>query len=79
MQQPIEYCCSATEEYREGEILSEHEKNVLGHVDVLKNAHPRVYQIVKSFENITPRLDIQRGLYFTQSMKATLGQPLVLR
>lgn len=79
MQQPIEYCCSATEEYREGEILSEHEKNVLGHVDVLKNAHPRVYQIVKSFENTTPRLDIQRGLYFTQSMKATLGQPLVLR
>ena len=80
MSQSVECCCSAAEEtYHDGEVLSEHERNVLGHVNVLKNAHPRVYQIVQSFENTTPRLDVQRGLYFTQSMKATVGQPLVLR
>lgn len=42
-------------------------------------AHVRAFKILDRIQPLTPRVDIQRGLYFTQAMQETEGQPLVLR
>lgn len=42
-------------------------------------AHRRLDRIAKKFVGTTPYIDIERGILFTESMKQTEGQPLVLR
>ncbi|WP_434510658.1 (2S)-3-sulfopropanediol dehydratase [Desulfitobacterium sp. AusDCA] len=39
----------------------------------------RVFTILQSFQNLRPRIDVERARYFTESFKETEGQPLVLR
>lgn len=50
-----------------------------GKVDRFRATHERVFKILERFEGQKPQIDIERALYFTQSMKQTEGQPLVLR
>ncbi len=44
-----------------------------------KQGRERVYNILDSFSNTRPEFDIERGLLFTQAMKETEGEKLVLR
>ncbi len=64
-------------------IHSPHEKRMLdkieGKEDKFRKTHKRVFTILESFDNVRPIIDIERALYFTQSMKRTEGQALVLR
>lgn len=53
--------------------------NIEGKEDKYRKTHPRVFKLLERFEGQKPRIDIERALYFTQSMQATEGQPLVLR
>ncbi|WP_425805522.1 glycyl radical protein [Desulfitobacterium sp. Sab5] len=39
----------------------------------------RVFTILQSFQNLRPKIDVERARYFTESFKETEGQPLVLR
>lgn len=50
-----------------------------GREDKFRKTHPRVFSLLERFEGQKPRIDIERALYFTQSMEKTEGQPLVLR
>lgn len=55
-----------------------HDK-IEGKEDKFRKTHERVFRMLERFDGQKPRIDIERALYFTQSMKATEGQPLVLR
>lgn len=44
-----------------------------------RKGRERIYKIVDRFQGMTPAIDIERGLYFTESMKKTEGKDLVLR
>ena len=61
--------------------LSPHEQQVIeqGSAAASKSSRPRIAAMIKTFEGQLPALDIERALYFTRSMKATEGKPLVLR
>ena len=50
-----------------------------GKPESTSDAHRRALTILEQFQYERPRIDIQRARYFTDSMKATEGQPLVLR
>ncbi len=50
-----------------------------GKEDKFRKTHTRVFKLLERFEGQKPRIDIERALYFTESMKETEGQPLVLR
>jgi len=50
-----------------------------GKKDRFRDKHKRVFSILESFDMVKPRIDIERALYFTQSMQSTEGQALVLR
>ncbi|GAB1409786.1 glycyl radical protein [Desulfovibrionales bacterium] len=50
-----------------------------GKEDKFRKTHSRVFTMLERFDGQKPRIDIERALYFTQSMKETEGQPLVLR
>ncbi|MDR1857356.1 MAG: glycyl radical protein [Desulfovibrio sp.] len=50
-----------------------------GKEDRHRKSHARVFRLLERFEGQKPRIDIERALYFTQSMRETEGQPLVLR
>ena len=50
-----------------------------GRKDKYYDTHARVFDLIARFEGQTPVIDVERALYFTQSMKETEGQPLVLR
>lgn len=39
----------------------------------------RVFTILNSFQNLRPKIDVERAKYFTESFKETEGQPLILR
>lgn len=39
----------------------------------------RATHLIKNVRGVRPEIDIERGLYFTQSFKETEGQPLILR
>jgi formate C-acetyltransferase len=51
----------------------------VGKEDKFRKSHSRVFRLLERFECRKPRIDIERALYFTQSMQNTEGQPLVLR
>lgn len=63
-------------------VLSPHEQRIqeemLGKED-FKQGRERVYEILTSFHTDRPKIDVERAKYFTESMKQTEGQPLVLR
>jgi hypothetical protein len=40
--------------------------------------HARAFKILDRVQNLTPKVDIERGKLFTESMMRTEGQPLVL-
>ena len=44
-----------------------------------KFARERTGKIYNTFNNLQPRIDIERAKYFTESFKITEGQPLILR
>ncbi len=52
---------------------------IAGKEDRFRATHQRVFTMLERFEGQKPRIDIERALYFTQSMQQTEGQPLVLR
>lgn len=52
---------------------------IAGKEDKFRHTHARVFRLLERFEGQKPRIDIERARYFTESMKETEGQPLVLR
>jgi formate C-acetyltransferase len=64
-------------------ILSPHEQRLLnkqqGKEDRFHEKHQRVSDILKSFDGLRPKIDVERAKYFTHSMRETEGEPLVLR
>ena len=44
-----------------------------------QKGHQRAFKILDRIQNLTPKVDVERGRYFTESMRQTEGQPLVLR
>ncbi len=52
---------------------------IAGKEDRYRKTHERVFTMLERFENQKPRIDIERALYFTESMKETEGQHLSLR
>lgn len=65
------------------ECLSPQERRVQDRIEgkenQFKSKHPRVFKLLERFDGQKPRIDIERALYFTQSMKETEGEALVLR
>lgn len=63
-------------------VLSPHEQRIqeemLGKND-FKQGRERIYKILESFHTQRPIIDVERAKYFTESMKETEGEPLVLR
>ncbi|MDR2801020.1 MAG: glycyl radical protein [Desulfovibrio sp.] len=70
-------------QFTECECFSPQEKRLVdqmtGVEDRFRVEHSRVFRLVERFEGQKPRIDVERALYFTQSMEKTFGQPLVLR
>lgn len=63
-------------------ILSPQEERIQYEIKnkVRKLENPnRAAEILKTVRDSKPQIDIERGLYFTQSFKETEGQPLILR
>ncbi|MCG8531724.1 MAG: glycyl radical protein [Desulfovibrionales bacterium] len=58
--------------------LSPQEERIVKELDT-RAGRERVYEILDTFHMTTPYIDIERARYFTESMKQTEGQPLVLR
>jgi len=44
-----------------------------------QDRHIRAFKILDKTQNLTPKVDVQRGKLFTEIMKETEGEPLVLR
>ncbi len=65
-------CCVSPQEQRLNDRIA-------GKEDRYRKTHARVFSLLERFENQKPRIDIERALFFTQSMQETQGQPLVLR
>lgn len=65
------------------EVYSSHEKRLQdkidGKEDVFRATHQRVFTILEGFDGLKPRIDVERALYFTQSMQQTEGELLTLR
>lgn len=64
--------CKSTQEQRLDDKIN-------GKEDRYRKTHARVFSLLERFEGQKPRIDVERALYFTQSMQQTEGQPLVLR
>ena len=54
------------------------QKLAAGNCDIRKGRE-RIYRIIDSYNGTKPAIDVERGLYFTESMKQTEGEMLVLR
>jgi formate C-acetyltransferase len=65
------------------DILSPHEQRLHekqdGKEDQFHEKHQRVFDILKSFDGLRPKIDVERAKYFTLSFCKTEGEPLVLR
>lgn len=63
-------------------ILSPQEKRIqyeIEHKVVQFNNPGRASRILSKIRSQKPKIDVERGLYFTRSFKETEGQPLILR
>jgi len=63
-------------------VLSPQEQRIYDEID--QNApslssNNRAFKILQTIKASKPRIDVERGLYFTQSFKETEGEPLILR
>lgn len=58
--------------------LSPQEERIVKNIDS-REGRERVYSILDTFHMTTPHIDIERARFFTESMKQTESQPLVLR
>ena len=68
--------------YNSNEVLSLQEQRLYPDTskqNSTKFARERTGKIFNTFNNSKPRIDIERGKYFTQSFKTTEGQPLILK
>lgn len=45
----------------------------------MRKGRERIYRIIDRYNGTKPAIDVERGLYFTQSMRQTEGEMLVLR
>ncbi|TYT73294.1 (2S)-3-sulfopropanediol dehydratase [Desulfobotulus mexicanus] len=54
-------------------------ESIEGKENIFRQTHPRVFKMLERFDGQKPRIDVERALYFTQSMQETEGQPLPLR
>ena len=65
------------------DVMSPHERRIQdqieGRQDRFRDSHQRVFTILDSIDRLKPVIDIERARYFTESMKKTKGQPLILR
>ncbi|CCH48387.1 (2S)-3-sulfopropanediol dehydratase [Pseudodesulfovibrio piezophilus] len=65
------------------ETMTPHEQRlqdrIEGKEDKFRKNHARVFRILDRIENLKPQIDVERALYFTQSMKETEGESLILR
>lgn len=59
-----------------GVVLSPQEKRIKENKNEINT---RAFRILNKTKGTKPQIDIERGLYFTQSFKKTEGQPLILR
>lgn len=57
-------------------ILSPQEERIIGK---RQTEDKRTARILNSFQGSRPKIDIERGKYFTESFKSTEGEPLTLR
>lgn len=57
-------------------VLSPQEKRIINFTPAKEK---RTTEILNSFQGSRPKIDIERGKYFTRSFKETEGQPLILR
>lgn len=61
-------------------ILSPQEKRINAEINKENiNLKGRVNRLLETFKGEMPKIDIERGLYFTQSFKESEGEPLILR
>lgn len=64
-------------------VMSEQERIIRDEREGRGNPHalrrPRLYRLVEAFADKKPFIDVQRARLFTQSMRETEGEPLVLR
>ncbi len=58
-------------------ILSPQEERVVNKKNIVN--FNRATTLIGNVRGVKPQIDIERGLYFTQSFKETEGQPLILR
>ncbi len=72
MTAPIDCCLRSPQEERL-------EDKIVGKVDRFRAGHERVFRMLERFDGQKPQIDIERALYFTQSMEKTEGEPLCLR
>ena len=65
------------------EVLSPQEarlqEEMAGQGAKYEKGRERVFRIMKSFQMLRPKIDVERAKYFTDSMKQTEGQHLTLR
>ena len=65
------------------EVLSPQERRIqddlIGKENAYLKSRQRVHTILNSFQGLRPQIDIERAKYFTESMKQTEGQALILR
>ena len=65
------------------EIKSPHEQrledNIAGKEDIYRESHKRVFKLLERFDGQKPAIDVERALYFTQSMAGRPAPPRPLR
>ncbi len=65
--------------------LSPQEQRIQDQIQGIENkfrnqqCHQRAFKILDRVQTLTPVVDVERGKYFTESMRQTEGQPLILR
>ena len=67
--------CACTYSEQEQLLLD----TIAGKSNPYAEKHPRLYRLVAAFEGKKPHIDVERALLFTESMKQTEGELLVLR
>lgn len=53
------------------------QEKIQGKENHFRKTHPRVFRLLERFDGQKPRIDIERALYFTESMRQTEGEHLV--
>jgi len=71
----VDYNCSCR-------VLSPNEQHVFDTMEgktAYRKGRERIYKILDSFQATEPKIDIERAKYFTESMKETEGEMMILR